>query len=152
MNPIIHLSIILLILIAGAALLGTVSPIIKGITTIQWGSGSTMGSPAGAAVISGRITPKNGMPIEIEDVNGFTAALVFLDDGFDAEVLMMYDTSLTWPAVAATVALTLPKWGAAGGTQSFNTFVAAEPAIDIERKKEAIITYKLIYRPNCPAT
>lgn len=157
-----HYLIPILILLAPIFLLGTVSPILKGITTIQWGSGNTMGSPSNAVVISGRITPKNGMPIEIEDVNGFTAALVFLDDGFDAEIQMLYDTSLTWPGMAQSVTLTLPTWGAdnsgstggsgtAGGATSFKCFVAALPGVEIERKKEATISYKLIYRPNCPA-
>jgi hypothetical protein len=141
--------IFIILLLGAIALCLTVSPTLKGITTIKWGSGASMGTPSTALVQSGRITPKNGMPVEIEDNNGFTAALVFLPDGFDAEVTMMYDTALTWPGQSDTVVLTLPKWGAAGGTQAFNCFVAADPSIDIERKREATISYKLIYRPNC---
>lgn len=139
-------------LLWGLALCMTVSPTIKGITTIRWGSGSLIGTPSTVIVQSGRVTPKNGGPVEIEDNNGFAAVLVFLPDGFDAEITMLYDTALTWPAVADTVVLTLPKYGAAGGVSAFNTFVAAEPSIDIERKREATITFKLIFRPNCPAT
>lgn len=146
-----YLIMFLALLCAGAFCM-TVSPIIKGITTIRWGSASTIGTPSTVIVQSGRITPKNGAPIEIEDMNGFTNTLVFLDDGFDADLDVMYDTALTWPAVADTVALTLPKIGAVGGTQAYNCFMASFPPMNIERKKEAMITIKLIYRPNCPAS
>lgn len=148
--------------LVGMSLLMVTSPILKGITTLIWGSGGFMGSPSTAIVHSGRVTPKNGMPIEIDDVNGITAALVFLDDGFDADVTLMYDTALTWPGMAQTVILTLPVWGpdnsgntggtgTAGGTAPYKCFVASVPSIDLERKKEATISYKLLYRPNCPA-
>lgn len=141
----------ILFILGAVALCMTVSPTIKNVTTIKWGTSATLGTPSGAIVQSGRITPKNGMPIEIEDMNGFTIIPVFIPDGFDAELTMLYDTALTWPAQADTVVLTLPKWAATGGAQTFSCYVASDPSIDLERKREATITYKFIYRPNAVA-
>jgi hypothetical protein len=126
------------------------SPVIKGITTIKWGTGSNLGTPSGAIVESIRVTRKNGAPIEIEGNDGFAAALVFLNDGFNATITCLYDTAKTWPADGSAVSLTLPKLGAAGGTETFACWCASSTP-DLSRKREATVTLELIYRPDVPA-
>jgi hypothetical protein len=98
------MTLLLFTLLAALALLAVATPIIKGITTINWGVGDVPGTglPAGAIATAGTITPKNGEPIEIEDTNGIAAALVFLPDGFNAELSFVYDGAKVWPDVAAT--------------------------------------------------
>lgn len=129
----------------------SLSAVAKGITTITWGIGlsaNSNGAFVGAIVESGKITPKNGAPIEIEDSQGFTAVVVFLDDGFDASLTLVYDSAKAWPNIAAKVTLSLPTWsGAVANATSYNCFVAATPEIDEGRKKEATIAYKISYRP-----
>src|SRR5437879_6242115 len=84
------------------------SAILKGINTIVWGTDNLLGSPAGAIVESGAITPKNGEPIEIENNPGFGAVAVILDDGFNAKIQCLYDKAKAWPTTAtANVVLTL---------------------------------------------
>lgn len=120
----------------------------KGLATIIWGTDNVMNIVNGAIIESGKITPKNGAPIEIEDNNGFAASMILLDDGFDAEITLLYDTAKTWPGIGDKVTLVLPTWGAAGGTTSFaNCFVGATPNPDVARKREANISYKIVFRP-----
>lgn len=111
----------------------------KGITTIKWGTGSTLGSPSAAIVESVRVSPKNKAPIEIEDSDGFAAILVFLKDGFDAEAVSVYDSALTWPSEGDAVTLTIR------GT-TYNCWVGSIED-SLARKKEATITLSLVYRP-----
>lgn len=124
-----------------------VTPVIKGVTTIQWGTAGSVGSPNAAVLVSLKITPKNGAPIDIEDGNGFAISQVFLDDGFDAAGEALFDTAKAWPNSAATVVLTIPNVLGNGASISYNTFVACEPSIDLARKREAMISYKFTYRP-----
>lgn len=122
------------------------SAIKRGVPTITWGTDNVMNVPSGAVIQSGKITPKNGAPFELEDNNGFAFTAVMLDDGFDASVTLIHDSAKSWPDLNANVVMSLPKWGG-NGYQSYNTFVGATPEEDMERKREATITYKLIYRP-----
>src|SRR5271165_763699 len=122
------------------------SPIIRGLSTITWGTFNSASTPAGAVIESVKITPKNGGPIEIEDGNGFTISQILLDDGFDAAPSMLYDTAKTWPNTGDAVTVNIPQWGAAGGgTKSYNCTVVAPPEVVLGRKKEATISYKLTY-------
>jgi hypothetical protein len=124
------------------------SKIVKGITTIVWGTDKFMASPAGAIIDSGTITPKHGEPIEIEDNSGFAAVQVMLDDGFNAKVHCMYDTAKVWPQVGANVSLNLPNTASnSGNTVSYVCLVGAQPELTQNRKKEAMIQFSLSYRP-----
>jgi len=127
------------------------APIIKGIATLIWGTQNGFGTITGAIIESISADAKNQEPIEIEDGQGFAAVQVLLDDGFNAKVTMVYDTSKTWPAVGDTVALNLPKYGAAGGTQSYACLVGSFSTSQ-ERKKETTITVNLTYRPGIVLT
>jgi hypothetical protein len=114
------------------------SKIVKGITTIVWGTDNFMASPAGAIIDSGTITPKHGEPIEIEDNSGFAAVQVMLDDGFNK----------VWPQVGANVSLNLPNTASnSGNTVSYVCLVGAQPELTQNRKKEAMIQFSLSYRP-----
>lgn len=119
------------------------TPIKKGVTTIKWGSGSTLKSAAllTAIVARGSFTPVNGQPFEIEDNDGYTATEVLIDNGFDATVECVYDSALTWPAVGATVALRRPRDAA-----DLNCLLI-DIEDTVERKKEAMLTLRIAYRP-----
>ena len=131
-----------------------VSPTIKGKTTIVWGTapGGTAVTPviSGLIVTSISITPNNGGPVtKIENGDGSVIAKVYLDDGFEADVEAIYDSTLTYPAMYSAVTLTLPK----AVDMSGGTAVAAYPctiesnAVKFERKKEAMITFKISHNP-----
>ena len=125
------------------------TPHIEGLTYILWGTAGQLGTPAGAIVESIAITPKNAGPIgEIEDGNGATVASILLDDGFDAKVTCVHDTAKTWPALGASVVLTVPSYaGGIGTTAAFTCFVAGNHELSLSRKKEATVTMALQYRP-----
>lgn len=123
------------------------SPILKGISTIVWGTTGKLGTPSGAIVQSISVTPKHSDTIgEIENGDGAGVALVLLDDGFSARVRCEYDTALTWPAIGDTVTLSLPKIGAAGGATEHSCYVTSISA-DLARKREATVEIGLIHRP-----
>ena len=108
------------------------SPIIKGLTTIKWGSTGAVASGAmtSAIVVRASYTDKNGAAIEIED-----------NDGFDASVEVVYDSAIAWPAPGDTVSLRRPRDAA-----PVNCLLAAYDD-SVERKKEGMLTLKLHYRP-----
>lgn len=116
----------------------------KGITTIKWGTDSVLTNAAFTAAVIARMTatPKNGAPIEIEGNQGFAAVLVLLDDGFDATVECLYDSAITWPTVGSTTTLKRPTDGSA------LTCLVTSIEQAAERKKEATLTMKLVYRPD----
>lgn len=123
------------------------SPIIKGLTTIRWGTSGALGAPVASIVEGISVTPKNGDPIaDIENGDGASLALVVLEDGFSAKVVVVYDTAKVWPAVGDAVTLTLPKVGGLGGTQAFSCTLVSIPP-ELARKKEANLTMTLVYRP-----
>lgn len=121
-----------------------VSPIKKGLTTISWGSsGAAPAAPLSSAIVArASFTPKNGQAVEIEDNDGFTKAMVLLDDGFDATLEVVYDSAITWPAVGDTVQLRRPR-----DSGNLNC-VLASIEDTVERKKEAMLSLRLHYRPN----
>lgn len=122
------------------------SPTIKGLTTIKWGTSGRLTEAAytNAVVVRMTLTPKNGAPIDIEDNDGFSKALVYLDDGFEATVECLYDTAITWPStLGSAVNLKRPHPNAEAA------LVCGLAAIEqaAERKKETTLTLKLVYRP-----
>ena len=123
------------------------TPIKKGVTTIQWGSGSVLGTPSGSIVESITLTPKNGKPIEIDDNDGFAATLVVLQDGFDAEVTCLYDTSKVYPKDGDAVNLTVPTITGAATQTAYACTCTGFPGWTVTRKKEAVIKFHLTYRP-----
>lgn len=129
------------------------SPTLKGVATIIWGAYNSMAAPAGAVIQSGKITPKNGAPIEIEDTNGFAITEVVLKDGFNARFELLYDSNLAWPVAGANCVVNLPSVGySSNGSANANMIaytclVGSEPEIDLARKREGMITYNLTYRP-----
>lgn len=120
------------------------SAVLKGVTTVVWGTLSKLSAPAGAIVDAIDITPKNPNPIqEIENGDGAAVTDVMLDDGFDAKVTCVYDSAKTWPVTNGSVTLTVP--GKPGSP--FTCFVTGDPQITLGRKKEAMISFNLRYRP-----
>lgn len=119
------------------------SPIKKGISTIKWGSSATVaaGALTAAIVARGSFTDKNGQAFEIEDNEGFAAALIFLADGFDGTLECVYDSAITWPAVGDAISLKRPRDAAA-----LQCYVASIEDT-VERKKEAMLSIKVHYRP-----
>lgn len=127
----------------------------KGLTTISWGADGVLGTPSAAIVENLTINPKGGTPIEIEDSQGFAAALVLINDGFDASVTCTYDTNLAWPAFGDAVTLTLPDKGMyddpiTGAKTAFDC-ILVDKQPTLAKKKEATIQLKLAYRPNVAA-
>jgi hypothetical protein len=127
------------------------SPIIKSVPSIVWGTYNAMTAPAGAVIISGKVTPKNRAPIEIEDGNGFAISEIVLRDGFDASFDLLFDSTLSWPNAGSNCVVLLPCAGyntsANTNTAAFTCLIGGDPAIDLARKREATITYNLTYRP-----
>jgi hypothetical protein len=128
------------------------SPIIKGVTTIVWGTSNILAAPSGAVVESISITPKNSAPIEIEGNEGLTNILVILSDGFNAKVSALYDSSKTWPLEGSTVNISIPNYAPGSNTNNtaatFTCVVGSTPELTYGRKKESMIALNLIYRPN----
>lgn len=142
----------MVVVLAALGLLAAVgTPVIKGITTIVWGTESQFGSPAGAIVESIAVTPKNPTGLgEVENGDGAGVVDVLLDDGFDAKITCVYDKAKTWPATGAAVTLTIPSLGGTG-TTAYACYTLGQPEIGTNRKKEATITYNLRYRPGISA-
>jgi hypothetical protein len=128
---------------------------ITGLTTIYWGTKGLMLSPSGLSgmiVEDCTVTPKNAGPLgEIEDGNGASISLQFLDDGFEAKIKGLYDKSLTYPAVGDAIGINLPAVGAAGGVTSYVCSLASIPP-EVKRKEGAKIELALVYRPGVDAT
>lgn len=124
------------------------APLIRGTTTILWGTNNRMNSPAGAIVESISITPKNSGPLtEIENNDGAGVGMVMLEDGFDATVRVVYDTNLAWPTLNANVVLSLPNVASNGALANFNCFVSGSSKSDLGRKKEAMLEIPISFRP-----
>ncbi len=123
------------------------TPIIKGVSTIVWGTEGQLGSPAGAIVESISITPKNPSGIgQVENGDGAGVADILLDDGFDAKISCIYDASKAWPITGATVTLTIPKLGGTG-MFAYTGYVTGMPEVNTSKKKEATISFTVRYRP-----
>lgn len=138
---------------------------VKGIPALVWGTGTQLGAPAGSICASLRLTPKNGGPMaEIEDGSGIGANLVLGIDGFNAKATVMNDTNKTFPVEGANVGIAITMNGinatsypfgvstvnSANVTGNTVTYFCTLASIefDSERKKEQMVNFSLIYRPN----
>lgn len=128
---------------------------VTGLTTIYWGTKGSIQSPTGITgviVEDVSVTPKNPGPIgEIENGDGASVSVQFLEDGFDAKFKVVYDSSKTWPAVGDPVGIWMPKTGAAGGAVSYACTLASIPP-ELKRKEAARLDMTLIYRPGADAS
>lgn len=111
---------------------------------MKWGTDDVLTDAAfsSAIVIRMTATPKNGDPIEIEGNQGFAAALVILNDGFNATVEVLYDSAIVWPEEGDTVQLQRPL------DEAPLACLLTSIEQGAERKKEATLTLKLLYRPD----
>jgi hypothetical protein len=129
------------------------TPIIKGITTIVWGTGTgnnaSLGAPSGAIVESISVTPKNAEPVaDIENNDGASVVEVLLVDGFDAKATCVYDDAKAWPVEGANCVLKLNVGtGNANAGQTAYTCLVVSQAPAVARRKEAMIELNLRYRP-----
>jgi hypothetical protein len=125
------------------------TPIVKGITTIVWGTGNMLSNIAGAIVDSIQITPKNGGPLfEIENNDGATVSAGLLVDGFDAKVSVVYDSAKAWPVEGANSTLTMPvATGNANAAATAYKCLVVSQAPAPARKKEMMLEINLMYRP-----
>ena len=134
-----------LVIVAGLGLLAMAapSPIIKGITTLRWGTGSagvvTGTALAGAILKKVAHATRGGDPTLIEDNNGFTAAVVLLHDGDTLTFTCVDDTAITWPAKGDIAQYKVPGWVAAKG------FLIVDNNADLERKREGERVIKAEY-------
>jgi hypothetical protein len=118
--------------------------IIKGITTIYWGTnGTTNGSALAAAIVKSiKHTTLGGEPIIIEDNNGFAAIWVMLADGDMLELTCIDDSSIVWPQKGTSpVAFTIP------GQASAKNFVVDDNTADREQRAAGTRVLKMEYRP-----
>jgi hypothetical protein len=135
-----------------------VSPTVKGLTTIVWGTnpgGASNVLPIGVIVDDYDINPTNQGPVgKIENGDGSLVAKIYLDDGFEGSVTFVYDTTITYPAVGDPIVVKLPSTPAGGGvaaagaaSKSYNCTVDAMITPKGGRKKEAMATIKFSYNP-----
>jgi hypothetical protein len=118
------------------------NPSFKGVSTIQWGTTGRASKPATAIVESIDLRAKNeGSIAEIENGDGATVADVLLDDGFDGTITIIYDSSLTLPALGEAVVVTWKN----GVTYSCYTTSICIPSFS--KKKEATAKFSIRYRP-----
>lgn len=93
------------------------------------------------------ITPKDGMPIDIEGPKGYTALQVGLVDGFDGKATAVFDANKAYPAKGADVVVLVPNISGGNGTQNVNcTFWSW--GFTRTKKKEAMIELNFTYRPD----
>lgn len=119
---------------------------------IVWGTENS--ANLGANTVGGTlietlsVTPKNGEPIDIEGGAGFAKIQVLVDDGFNARMTAVYDSTKVLPAKGANVVLVGPKAdGANNGTQNYNcTFWTW--GFTKSRKKEKMIELFITHRPD----
>lgn len=122
-------------------------PVTVGLATLVWGVDGKVDSPGTAEVKKISFKPKNsGFVGECENANGATLGAQVLNDGFSATVELNYDTALTWPAEGAFVVLTLLKFGAAGGTQTYDCVLTSYGG-EMAPKSAATVTMNLEHRP-----
>lgn len=131
-----------------------VSPTAKGTTTFVWGtkpSGTQVFPVVSAATVTSlKLTPVNGGPVvDIDNPDGSCISSIFLDDGFNAEGEMLYDSALTYPALYAALTLVLPKAVDFSSGAAYANFpcIIESFGVAFERKKEAMISFKLSHRP-----
>jgi len=111
------------------------SPVIKGITTIRWGT-SNPNAVVVANSINTAIVKKimykrlGGAPTLIEDNNGFTACLVGIKDGDELQVTCVDDTAIVWPDQYDIASFKVP------GQANAKNFCVIDDGMDLERKRE----------------
>ena len=110
------------------------SPVIKGITTIRWGTSNPNAVLTGGlnTAIVKKVVYKRlgGAPTLIEDNNGFTAVLVGIADGDELQITCVDDTTITWPAQYTVASFQVP------GQANAKNFIVVDDGIDLERKRE----------------
>src|SRR6185369_4583711 len=85
------------------------SPTIKGINTIKWGTDGALvnGNPGSTAILESAKFDPNIKEFAIEDNNGFDVSDVMLKDGFDATFNCLYDSAKTWPTEGDSIGVKL---------------------------------------------
>jgi|SRR5581483_2907785 len=108
------------------------SPIIKGLTTIRWGTSGFGGATALASAIVTSIehSRMGGPPTLISDSAGFTQAWVGLNDGDKLVFNCVDDTALTWPAFGDDLVLKNP------GESGTKSFIVEDDDTNLARKRE----------------
>jgi hypothetical protein len=120
--------------------------------SIYWGTKGVLTTPVGVIVEDVTITPENEGSIgSIENGDGAKVSKQYLDDGFKAKIKVVYDRSLTWPAVGDAVTINLPTVGAVGGVTSYVCSLGSIPP-EIKRKEAARIELTLEYNPGIDST
>ncbi len=113
--------------------------VIKGVTTVRWGTGSANANTGNAVLqnaLNTAIVKKimykrlGGAPTLIQDNNGFTAILVGLNDGDELQITCVDDTAITWPVQYDIITMKVP------GAANAKNFILIEDGIDLERKRE----------------
>lgn len=122
------------------------SAILKGITTITWGSGSMTQNGLATCIVES-ISYK-GKPVigRVEGNIGTEMAKVLVDDGFDATIKLLYDSSITYPVLGDTISLKSPIHA------SKLAVVVTGIDEDVARKKEAMWSCTVEYRPDLGLT
>ena len=127
----------------GMLMMAAPSPIIKGLTTIRWGTksaGTTPGTSIAGAILT-KVThaTRGGEPTLIEDGEGYTAAVVLIHDGDTLSFTCVDDTAITWPAKGDVAQYKVPGWAVAKG------FLVVDNNADLERKREGERVIKAEY-------
>ncbi len=115
----------------------------------MWGPSNTVRTPSGMIVESLALTPKNGEAIgEIENDDGASVTLIYLQDGFRARIRGVYDSNLVYPVETANVTLRLPVMQA-NAVPVLKDYTCTLEAItpDWARKRETMIEMGVVYRP-----
>lgn len=121
------------------------SPISIQTTTVIWGtkkinaSGTTLAS---AIVISGQFTPV-GVEATLENGDGARVGFKFLDDGWDATLECVEDSSITWPEKGDAISVVPPE-GEDGDDKVWGT-VKNVGAVKYQRKDFATRTIEVSY-------
>lgn len=120
------------------------SPIIKGITTIKWGTTGAVvsGNPGSTVIVESAKFDPNNKEAFIENNDGFDVVWVLLKDGFGVSLVCLYDSALTWPTEGDQIIIKRPS-----EATSYTCFVRNKPD-EQARKKEAMVTIEAFYRPN----
>jgi len=122
------------------------TPVIKGITTIRWGTSSpnaVLQAGLNTAIVKKIVYKRlGGAPTLIQDNNGFTAVLVGINDGDELQVTAVDDTAITWPVQYDIVSMKVP------GAANAKNFIMIDDGIDLERKREGERTMTMNYFTN----
>lgn len=115
---------------------------IKNLSTIKWGTGDVAGAPFATAIvetISG--TDSSATPIFIQDNEGLDKVAIILNNGYDFNLTVLYDSAISWPAKGAQLTLTVPGLGA-------KTCYVSSIEPTLARGKEQTIQVRCFQRTN----